>query len=180
MKKEKVVYRVGKFTNYEGKVQNFVICAISSMSSPDSYIGLDEVDSEYSGKELKQLNIGVSITNTKDTFDEDFGMKIAYSKAKSNKKAFIITNRSGFINEDVVNALLANYEKYIQKDPGCVIAGYDDAKKKYFEKQKYNSINLTEDEIIINKALSKATKKDIERAKKLVKYNDACNDKKAN
>ena len=59
----------------------------------------------------KELSVGVSITNTKDSFNEEFGKKIAYSKAKSNKKSFMLTNRPGFINEDVVNALLANYVK---------------------------------------------------------------------
>jgi len=128
---------------------------------------------EYYGDELKELSVGVSITNTKDSFNEEFGKKIAYSKAKSNKKSFMLTNRPGFINEDVVNALLANYVKYIQKDPGSVIAGYDAAKKKYFEKKKY--VNLAEDmasdTLAAMGALADATSDELETAKKLRKYN---------
>jgi ribosomal protein L16 Arg81 hydroxylase len=176
MKKEKVVYKEGTFTNYEDKVQKFIICAISRVPEVNTCLSLpdnNEYMMEYYGDELKELSVGVSITNTKDSFDEEFGKKIAYSKAKSNKKSFMLTNRPGFINEDVVNALLANYVKYIQKDPGSVIAGYDAAKKKYFEKKKY--VNLAEDmasdTLAAMGALADATSDELETAKKLRKYN---------
>ena len=195
MKKEKVVYKEGTFTNYEGKVQKFIICAISRVPEVNTCLSLpdnNEYMMEYYGDELKELSVGVSITNTKDSFDEEFGKKIAYSKAKSNKKSFMLTNRPGFIskaksnkksfmltnrpgfiNEDVVNALLANYVKYIQKDPGSVIAGYDAAKKKYLEKKKY--VNLAEDmasdTLAAMGALADATSDELETAKKLRKYN---------
>ena len=176
MKKEKVVYKAGTFTNYEGKVQKFIICAISRVPEVNTCLSLpdnNEYVIEYYGDELKELSVGVSITNTKDSFNEEFGKKIAYSKAKSNKKSFMLTNRPGFINEDVVNALLANYVKYIQKDPGSVIAGYDAAKKKYFEKKKYVNLanSVGPDTLITMETLADATSAELETAKKLRKYN---------
>lgn len=173
MKKEKVVYKEGTFTNYEGKVQKFIICAISRVPEVNTCLSLpdnNEYMMEYYGDELKELSVGVSITNTKDSFNEEFGKKIAYSKAKSNKKSFMLTNRPGFINEDVVSALLTNYVKYIQKDPGSVIAGYDEAKKKYLEtlalKNEYNA--FTEEDKNKIQVLAKYTPEQLEKAKKLI------------
>src|SRR5574344_732200 len=145
MKKEKVAYANGEFVNYKLETQKFIICAVSE---EDYGTYVETNNCVYNAEDdfdhpLKRLSVGVSITSTKDTYDEEVGKKIAYSKAKSTKSSFLITNRPGFINEDVVSALLTNYVKYIQKDPGSVIAGYDEAKKKYLEtlalKNEYNA-----------------------------------------
>lgn len=176
MKKEKVAYANGEFVNYKLETQKFIICAVSEedygtyVETPDCvYNAEDDCDHP-----LKRLSVGVSITSTRDTYDEEIGKKIAYSKAKSTKSSFLITNRPGFINEEVVNALLTNYIKYIKKDPGSVIAGYDQAKRKYLEnldlQNTYNAFSKEDQDKI--QILAKYTPEQLEKAKKLVSANN--------
>lgn len=172
MKKEKVAYANGEFVNYKLETQKFIICAVSE---EDYGTCVETNNCVYNAEDdfdhpLKRLSVGVSITSTKDTYDEEVGKKIAYSKAKSTKSSFLITNRPGFINEDVVSALLTNYVKYVQKDPGSVIAGYDEAKKKYLEtlalKNEYKA--FTEEDKNKIQVLAKYTPEQLEKAKKLI------------
>ena len=115
MKKEKVAYANGEFVNYKLETQKFIICAVSE---EDCGTYVETNNCVYNAEDdfdhpLKRLSVGVSITSTKDTYDEEVGKKIAYSKDKSTKSSFLITNRPGFINEDVVSG--KSYEQIIQK-----------------------------------------------------------------
>lgn len=85
----------------------------------------------------KFLTLGVAFCHQNDEFDSAIGEKIAYEKAlnAANSGATLLaTNEPGMINEDTVTAFIDNKIKYIQKDPGSLIAGYDEARKKYEER----------------------------------------------
>jgi len=144
--KEVVNYKVGEFVDYLGGTHKFVICAVSTgnledsegnevfnvlrMETSDDYI--DEMDFP------RALFLGVAICNPKDEFDLEKGKMIAYNKAitvKNINHPAIYTTRPGFINTEVVEALLNNSIEYIKRDPGSVIPGYDEARKKYLKKK---------------------------------------------
>ena len=132
MKNEKVVYLNGEFVNFKGETQKVILCAVS-VCLQDSVIVSGDIESVEGVDGVvvnKALFIGVSIQNPKDTYNEEIGKKIAYSKAKTTG-SIITTNYSGFINSETVNCILNNLLNYIKKDPGVAIAGYDKALKKF-------------------------------------------------
>lgn len=145
--KEIVNYKSGEFVDYLGETHKFVVCAVSTknfkdregnevfnvlrMETYDDYV--DEMDFP------RALFLGVSICNPKDEFDLEKGKIIAYNKATTIKDInhpAIYTTRPGFINTEVVEALLNNSVEYIKRDPGSVIPGYDKARKKYLKKRE--------------------------------------------
>lgn len=132
--KERVNYRDGEFVDYLGQTHKFVVAAVSTSDLDvimyNTYTDDDKIIP-------RGLFIGVSVCNPKDEYDEEMGKTIAYNKAvtlKNLNHPAIYTTRPGFINTDVVEALLDNIVRYIKKDPGSVISGYDDAKRKYLKK----------------------------------------------
>lgn len=132
MKNEKVVYLNGEFVNFKGETQKVILCAVS-VCLQDSVIVSGDIESDEGVDGVvvnKALFIGVFIQNPKDTYNEEIGKKIAYSKAKTTG-SIITTNYSGFINSETVNCILNNLLNYIKKDPGVAIAGYDKALKKF-------------------------------------------------
>ena len=175
--KEVVNYRKGEFVDYNGETHHFVVAAVSTTDiCEDGSLWLtlynnrdiNPIDAE---EMTKALFVGVAVCNPKDEFDEEKGKMIAYNKAtnvKSLHHPAMFTTRPGFINTEVVEALLNNIVNYIKKDPGSVIAGYDDAKKKFLKKAKDQQFvdssskelkKLAED----IKALSNEDKKNLDR-----------------
>lgn len=142
--KEVVNYRKGEFVDYNGETHHFIVAAVSTTDLTDGSLWLTlygdrSVHSVDAEEMTKGLFIGVSVCNPKDEFDEEKGKMIAYNKAtnvKSLHHPAMFTTRPGFINTEVVEALLNNIVNYIKKDPGSVIAGYDEAKKKFLKKAK--------------------------------------------
>lgn len=143
--KEVVNYRKGEFVDYNGETHHFIVAAVSTtdvvmngslwLTLYDGNTG-HPIDAE---EMTKGLFIGVSVCNPKDEFDEEKGKMIAYNKATNAKNLHhpaMFTTRPGYINTEVVEALLNNIVNYIKKDPGSVIAGYDEAKKKFLKKAK--------------------------------------------
>lgn len=173
--KEVVNYRKGEFVDYNGETHHFIVAAVSTTDITNGNLWLTLYDdSGYSvdAEEItKGLFIGVAVCNPKDEFDEEKGKMIAYNKATNAKSLHhpaMFTTRPGYINTEVVEALLNNIVNYIQKDPGSVIAGYDDAKKKFLKKAKDQQFvdssskelkKLAED----IKALSSEDKKNLDR-----------------
>ena len=139
MKKEVVTYKNGEFVDYMGNTHKFVVAAVST-SNFDISLNLyddfaDVVEQDHAVP--KGIFIGVAICNPKDEFDEKKGKMIAYNKAvgvKDLNHPAMYSTRPGFINTEVVDALLNNIVNYVKKDPGSVIEGYDDAKRKYMKK----------------------------------------------
>ena len=174
--KEVVTYGKGEFVDYLGETHPFIVAAVSTtditeegqslwLSLYDEYGPLDEEPLN------KALFIGVAICNPKDEFDEEKGKAIAYNKAvnaKSLHHPAMFSTRPGYINTDVVNALVNNIINYIKKDPGSVIAGYDIARKKYLKKIEDDKFVENSSKELVNlanavKGLSKEEKKDLDK-----------------
>lgn len=145
--KEIVSYKNGEFVDYLGETHKFVVCAVSTKSLEDSegnevfnVLRMETYDDYVDEIDFpRALFLGVSICNPKDEFDLEKGKIIAYNKATTVKNInhpAIYTTRPGFINTEVVEALLNNSVEYIKRDPGSVIPGYDEARKKYLKKKE--------------------------------------------
>lgn len=143
--KEIVNYKVGEFVDYLGETHKFVVCAVSTKNFEDregnevfNVLRMETYDDYMDELDIpRALFLGVSICNPKDEFDLEKGKIIAYNKATTIKDInhpAIYTTRPGFINTEVVEALLNNSVEYIKRDPGSVIPGYDEARKKYLKK----------------------------------------------
>lgn len=112
----------------------------------------------------KFLTLGVAFCHQNDEFDPAIGEKIAYEKAlnaANSGATFLATNEPGMINEDTVTAFIDNKIKYIQKDPGSLIAGYDEARKKY------------EERLILEESWEKASEEEKGIAQALLAFDDA-------
>ena len=175
--KERVNYKEGEFVDYRGQIHKFVVAAVSTNKIVEGNGGISITLYDESGWEEdeidvnKALFIGVSICNPKDEYDFEKGKAIAYKKAtrlKNLNQPMMISTRAGFINTEVVEALLDNIVKYIKKDPGSEISGYDEAKKKYLKKVEDDNFVLNSSENLVKlaeniKELTKKEKKDLER-----------------
>ena len=174
--KEVVTYGKGEFVDYLGETHPFIVAAVSTtnvtnegetlwLSLYDEYGPLDEEPLN------KALFIGIAVCNPKDEFDEEKGKTIAYNKAVNAKNLHhpaMFTTRPGYINTDVVNALVDNIINYVKKDPGSVIAGYDFAKKKYLKKIEDDKFVQNSSKELVNlassiKNLSKEDKKNLDK-----------------
>lgn len=120
MKKDIVTYKFGSFVNYEGVSQKVIVCAVSkSPCCDEDYI-------------VRELYLGLSICNPNDTYDEELGKKIAYSKAV-NIDPVLFATFPGIINSSTVDNILNSELEFIKKHPGKYIAGYDEKAKKHFD-----------------------------------------------
>lgn len=145
--KEKIVYKADSFVDYEGKEHKLIMAAVSR---PVNDIVVTE---NNNAKEIKKvLSIGVSICSPEDKFNENIGMKIAYSKAISDKcliKMYVLS--PGMINTQMVDALMQQELSYIKNNPTC-IKGYKDSFDKFVkEKEKnrmFNSLTAEQKSIV--------------------------------
>ena len=172
MKNEKVVYLNGEFVNFKGETQKVILCAVSVCLQGSVIVSGDtELVEGVDGVVVnKALFIGVSIQNPKDTYNEEIGKKIAYSKAKTTG-SIITTNYSGFINSETVNCILNNLLNYIKKDPGVAIAGYDKALKKFKTKAALVEEwkKLPKEKQTLYETLAKTSDEEIATARKFFK-----------
>lgn len=127
---EKVVYKVGSFTDYAGR-QREVIFAAVSVSNEAAWIlekGKDFVVCEFLPK---QLRLGVAVQNVGDIANTELGKKIAYGKAMKEKSCFskMYVTDKGLINKTVVEAVLEQEFKYFCENPGKYLKGYNHAKE---------------------------------------------------
>jgi len=146
--KEHVKYVYGEFVDFAGATHKFTVAGVSRIEPTDKEDNLISIEgpsvmdytkglylSEYIP--IKGLLIGVSICSPNDTYDKELGEKIAYSKAVNVKDLYshtaLYTPVFGLINDEVVTAVLDNYAKYITKNPGAIIAGYNKSEKKFLE-----------------------------------------------
>lgn len=141
MKEIKKVFKQAEFVDYRGRANKFIVCALSfaydRRSTVNSMVLVPTKENTDTMPVNKFLTLGVAFCHQNDEFDSAIGEKIAYEKAlnAANSGATLLaTNEPGMINEDTVTAFVDNKIKYIQKDPGSLIAGYDEARKKYEER----------------------------------------------
>lgn len=152
--KEVVEYLKDSFVDFNGKVHNFILCAVSRVADDDCEI----VSNDGIMPIERTLSLGCSICNLNDEYNEELGKKIAYNRAVSEKFAPTIASTvKGVINSAVVNALLTQEANYIKRDPNCVIRGYNEQAAKVLAKKKAQETfdALTSEEQMIVKLANK-------------------------
>lgn len=137
MVKNRVVFRNGMFTDYKGNQRQYIVAAVSERTD-DCYgipatvvCGGMKPDVIETRDAVKKLTLGFAICSPEDKWDEELGKTIALGKAVKRPARVMWVSHAGMINTDVVNALVDQEMKFFENNPGCVIAGYDEAKRKY-------------------------------------------------
>jgi hypothetical protein len=137
MVKNRVVFRNGMFTDYKGNQRQYIVAAVSERTD-DCYgipatvvCGGIKPDIIETRDAVKKLTLGFAICSPEDKWDEELGKTIALGKAVKRPARVMWVSHAGMINTDVVNALVEQEMKFFENNPGCVIAGYDEAKRKY-------------------------------------------------
>jgi len=141
----KTIYRIDKFTDFNGVEREFIIAAVSVDTAKDckdmfineSFVALSNDIDVWDLKAPKLLLLGVAVRNANDTYDEELGMKIALGKAlkvlddpdKQTGKIIAVSDK-GLINSAVVDAILDQEAAYFKRNPGSYITGYDKKAKK--------------------------------------------------
>lgn len=157
--KEHVEFITDSFTDYAGKVHQFVIAALSqnlpvrsgqlennpveSDCVPVTHeVGIyveDYGTEDYMGTVSKVIRLGVSICNPTDTFDEKVGALKAAARAHDAKPALYASN-PGVINTKMVKALLEQEAEYLKNNPENFIVGYADMRDRYLTRQKMEAM----------------------------------------
>lgn len=139
----KVHFYSDYFVDYNNKIHNFVICAVTNNLSKEA------------GNILaKSVKFGIAICNPCDTFDVKLGIDIAQKKAE-NSDNIVYSTKSGVLNDNTINYLLKQEAEYVKKNPGCYIKGYREAEKIFNQNKEkeakrnyiYNGLNNKEKEI---------------------------------
>lgn len=137
MVKNRVVFRNGMFTDYKGNQRQYIVAAVSERTD-DCYgipatvvCGGMKPNVIETRDAVKKLTLGFAICSPEDKWDEELGKTIALGKAVKRPARVMWVSHAGMINTDVVNALVDQEMKFFENNPGCVIAGYDEAKRKY-------------------------------------------------
>lgn len=130
--KDKVVFKVGEFTDFNNVVRQVIFCAVST--NADVFIGgLEDYPLEESNKKIV---LGVAVQNANDKPNLELGKIIAEGKARKQKSRIgtIYSTNSGLINSKVVNALLDQELEYFKQSPQVYIKGYARALEKFKNK----------------------------------------------
>ena len=150
--KEYIEVLKDSFRDYAGEEHQFILAAVSSI--PDDYISSDDPF----GIE-KVLKIGLAICNPSDKFDEKIGACTAIGRAKESNPV-LYSALSGVINTKMVRALLEQEAEYIKNNPERYIAGYEEAKERYFKRMQIKEIesNFSPIEKIVVEEVKKNSK----------------------
>lgn len=138
MVKNRVVYREGMFTDFKGNNRQYIIAAVSEKTQNAEGISSMVIeegtkpDQLFMSDAVKRLSLGFAICSPEDKWDPILGQTIALGKAVKRPARVMWVSHAGMINTDVVNALIEQEMKFFENNPGSVIAGYDEAKKKYY------------------------------------------------
>lgn len=132
MVKNRIEYRFGEFVDFAGRQRKYVVAAVSERincgcvtTMVDDNLIMDEV--------VKKLSLGFAICNPEDKWDEELGKKIALGKAMKRPSRVLYASHAGMINTEVVNALINQEMKYVEKNPSSVFKGYETAEKRWLE-----------------------------------------------
>lgn len=172
MRKEIVSYAYGSFNDFKGNMHRIIVCSISNKKCESYAVDYNEENDEEEYINLaKSLSIGVAICNPLDDYDEPKGEMMAYGRAKSQDSIKMYATKAGMFNTQTVTAIMNNYLDYIKRDPGSIIKGYDESKKKYQEKiDLLDDIRRMSDEDKVKMSiLANSTNESIEYAKKVAK-----------
>lgn len=143
-------FNTGKFTDFEGKEHIVTVCAYT-------YDGLSNE---------RVLGIGYSITNPLDNYNEEVGKTIAKNRAMDGPA--VMCYKRGFLNSELVNSILKRETEYICNNPEKFIAGYAEARKKYYNKMEIEKLknSLTENENTLVNILKQGV--DLDKCLKIV------------
>ena len=142
-----------QFVDYAGQVHHFSIAAVSENykegSGPD-IVEVDGLHTETLGSVIKGVKLGIAICNPTDKYDEKAGELRAIARAEEADYAILSTSR-GYINGNIVKALLAQEAGYLKNNPEKYIQGYADMRDRYLYNQEMEKAyeNFSEIERII-------------------------------
>jgi hypothetical protein len=137
MVKNRVVFRNGVFTDYKGNQRQYIVAAVSerTQNANGNYSVVieesDKPDEIIYSDAVKKLTLGFAICSPEDKWNEELGKTIALGKAVKRPSRVMWVSHAGMINNDVVNALIEQEMKFFENNPGSIIAGYDEAQRKY-------------------------------------------------
>ena len=137
MVKNRVVFRNGVFTDYKGNQRQYIVAAVSERTqNVDGICSMvieegDKPDEIIYSDAVKRLTLGFAICSPEDKWNEELGQTIALGKAVKRPSRVMWVSHAGMINTDVVNALIEQEMKFFENNPGSIIAGYDEAQRKY-------------------------------------------------
>lgn len=138
MVKKRIEYRIGEFTDFAGRSRKYIVAAVSELvncglvttMTDDVKLTMEEV--------VKKLSLGFSTCDPNDEWNEELGKRIALGKAIKRPARVMYTSHAGMINTEVVNALINQEMKFLEKSPEIVFNGYKTAKKEWLESKKIN------------------------------------------
>lgn len=104
-------FYIDSFKDKEGKEHPFVICAVVKEVHVDDCV-------------FYTLNLGYSICNPHDTFNENLGKTIALGRANKKEDYDLLTFNKGTLNIKVICAVLNSEADYLKRNPGYKVAGY--------------------------------------------------------
>ena len=143
---EKVVYKVGTFTDFSGLTRQAVIVAVTVATNSIIFTEQDDFEKEEFSE--KVLRLGISVQNPQDIkVNTELGKTIALGKAKNDRSCIgkLYTTNKGMINQKMVEALLDQEFEHFQNAPHLYIKGYKKDKelyksnpKAYYSKFKLN------------------------------------------
>lgn len=137
MVKNRVVFRNGVFIDYKGNQRQYIVAAVSEHTQDENgnYSVVieksDKPDEVIYSDAVKKLTLGFAICSPEDKWNEELGKTIALGKAVKRPSRIMWVSHAGMINTDVVNALIEQEMKFFENNPGSIIAGYDEAQRKY-------------------------------------------------
>ena len=150
----KTIYRIDKFTDFNGVEREFIIAAVSVDTAKDckdkfideTFVSLSNDIDVWDIKAPKLLLLGIAVRNVNDTYDEELGMRIALGKAlkvledptKQTGKIIAVSDK-GIINSAVVDAILDQEAAYFKRNPASYIAHYGKKAKKQNHTNRTNN-----------------------------------------
>lgn len=157
-----------KFTDFEGKDHWFVVAGVLTRLNKSSITGQPPVivedgeetstlnQLEYYDTIRVGLNVGISICNPLDEFDEHLGIKKAMARANA-AYSVLYAPFAGMLNDKVIKAYLEEKVRHIKNNPEKYITGYAKAQQKYIQNCELDNMysKFTEGE---KEVIEKATK----------------------
>lgn len=139
MVKNRIEYRIGEFIDFAGRTRKYVVAAVSELIDCGDVISVTKDADLIIEDVVKKLSLGFAICNPEDKWDEELGKRIALGKAIKRPTRVMWVSHAGMINTEVVNALINQEMKFLEKNPETVFKGYETAKKKWLDGQRINS-----------------------------------------
>jgi hypothetical protein len=135
MVKNRIEYRFGEFVDFAGRQRKYVVAAVSELINCGCVTTMIN-DNLIMDEVVKKLSLGFAICNPEDKWDEELGKRIALGKAMKRPARVLYVSHAGMINTNVVNTLINQEMKYVEKAPSTVFKGYETAEKKWIESKK--------------------------------------------